>query len=126
MLHLLIAEINNTQVDDTQGIDIVMPIYNLIEHINAFSKISWSFSQYYRDEPALDNYNNIVDFPAKYNNSTSLKLKEQITGQTGKGVTKDVEIMVRLKYVSNFWITLETPLLIVKIVFSWNGLKIVF
>ena len=126
MLHLLIAEINNTQVDDTQGIDIVMPIYHLIEHINAFSKISWSFWQYYRDEPALDNNNNIVDFPAKNNNSTSLKLKEQITGQTGKGVTKDVEIMVLLKYVSNFWITLETPLLIVKIVFSWNGLKIVF
>ena len=102
MLHLLIAEINNTQVDDTQGIDIVMPIYNLIEHSNAFSKISWSFWQYYRNEPALDNNNNIVDFPAKNNNSTSLKFKEQITGPTGKGVTKDVEIMVRLKYVINF------------------------
>ena len=40
MLHLLIAEINNTQVDDTQDIDLAIPIYNLIEHSNAFSKTS--------------------------------------------------------------------------------------
>ena len=41
-----------------------------------------------------------------------------MTRQTGEGVTKDVEIMVRSEYVSNFWRTLEMPLLIVKIAFS--------
>ena len=33
-----------------------------------------------RDEPALDNYNNIVDFLANNNNSVLFKVKQQITG----------------------------------------------
>ena len=37
-----IGEINNTQVDDAQDIDIVMPIYNLIEYNDAYSKTSGS------------------------------------------------------------------------------------
>ena len=44
--------------------------------------------QYYRDEPALDNNENITDFPANNNNSNSFRFKQQITGQTGNGGTK--------------------------------------
>ena len=50
-----ISEINNTEVDDAQDIVIVMPMYNLIEFSDAYSKTSESLCQYYRDEPALDN-----------------------------------------------------------------------
>ena len=39
------------------------------------------------------------------------KIKEKITGQTSNYVTKNVEIMVPLKYLSNFWRTLEMPLI---------------
>ena len=39
------------------------------------------------------------------------KFKQQIRGQTGNGGTKDVETMVPLKYLSNFWRTLEMPLI---------------
>ena len=70
--------------------------------------------QYYRDEPALDNNNSITDFPANNNNSASFKFKQQMTGQTGNGGTKDVEIMVPLKplkYLTSFWRTLEMPLI---------------
>ena len=68
---------------------------------------------YGRDEPALYNNNNIIDFPANNNNSASLKFKQYITGQTGNGYTeKDAEIMVSLKYVSNFWITIEIKMLL--------------
>ena len=84
-----------------------MPMYNLIEYSGAYSKTG-SLWQYYRDELALDN-NNVLDFPANNNNSISFKFKQQITGQTGNGVTKDVEIMVLLKYLSNFLGTLEMP-----------------
>ena len=63
-----ISEIN-TQIDHAKDIDIVMPMYNLIEY--------------------SDNYD-------------SFKFKANITGQTGNGGTKDVEIMVPLKYLSNF------------------------
>ena len=37
-----ITEINNTQLDDAQKIDIVMPMYNLIEFCDAYSKTSGS------------------------------------------------------------------------------------
>ena len=37
-----VSEINNTQVDDAQDIDTVMSMYNLIEYIHAYSKISGS------------------------------------------------------------------------------------
>ena len=74
-----------------------MPVYNLIEYSEIYSKTSGSVWQYYRDETALENNNNIIDFPANNNNSISFKVKQQITGQTGNGGAKNVEIMVPLK-----------------------------
>ena len=61
-----------------------MPMYNLIEYSDVYSKTSGSLWQYYRDEPALDNNNNnnIIDFPVNDNNSILFKFKQQITGQT--------------------------------------------
>ena len=56
------------------------------------SRSSW---QYFRDEPGIDVNGNIVDFPAN-NNSVSFKFKQQITGKTGNGDTKDVQIMAFL------------------------------
>ena len=76
-----ITQINNTQIDDAQKIDVVMPMYNLIEYSGAYSKTSVSLWQYYRDEPALDN-GNIIDFPDDNNNSASFRFKQKITGQT--------------------------------------------
>ena len=46
-----ISEINNTQVDNAKDIDIVMPMYNLIEYSDNYAKTSGSLWQYYRDEP---------------------------------------------------------------------------
>ena len=39
------------------------------------------------------------------------KFKHQITGKTGNGGTKDVEMMVPLKYLSDSWRTIEMPLI---------------
>ena len=64
--------------------------------------------QYYRDEPAVNHYGNVIDFSHNNNNSISLKFKQQTTGQTENSGTKDVEIMVPLKYLNNFWRVLET------------------
>ena len=57
----------------------------------------------------MNDHNEIIGFPA--NNSVLFKFKQQITGQTGNGDTKDVELMVPLKYLSNFWRTLEMSLI---------------
>ena len=96
-----INRINNTNIDDAKDIDIVMPMYNLIKYSDNSSKTSASLWQYYEDDPN----NNIT-------RSGSFKYKVKITGQTpADGNTKDVEIIMPLKYLSNFWRTLEMPLI---------------
>ena len=94
-----------------------MPIHNLIEYNDNYSKTSGILWQYYRDEPALDNNdsNIIINFPVNNNIIISFKFKQQMTGQKGNGGTKDVEKMVPLKYVINFRKTLELPLINCKI-----------
>ena len=121
-----ITEISNTEVDDTEHINIVMPIYNLIEYRYAYLKTLESLRKYYRNAPSLDSNNNIINFPANNNNSALFKCKQQITGQTGNGSSKNAEITVPLKYLSNFWGTPEVPLINCRFLFSWNGLKNMF
>ena len=92
-----ISRINNTDIDTAQDIDIVMPMYNLIEYSHNYSKTSGSLWQYYKDEP-----NDNIAY------SESFKSKVKIMGKTpNNGNTKDVEIVVPLKYLSNFWRALE-------------------
>ena len=90
------SEINNTQIDNSKDIDIVMPMYNLIEY-NNYSKTSGSLWHYYRDEPFLDN-GAIADLPGDNNNSALFKLKIKIAGRTGNDGTQNVKIRVPLKY----------------------------
>ena len=52
-----ISEINNTQVDNAKDIDIVMPMYNLIEYSDNYSKTSGILWQYSKDIPAVDTCN---------------------------------------------------------------------
>ena len=107
-----ISRINNTDIDNAHDIDIVMPIYNLIEYSDNYSKTSASLWQYYKDDPN----DNIA-------NSESFKFKGKITGKTpNNGNTKDVEMIVPLKYLCNFWRTLEMPLINceVNLILTWS------
>ena len=88
-----------------------MAMNNLIEYSDDYSKTSGSLWQYCRDEPALDNNDNIIDFPANDNNSNSFNFKQQITGQTENGGTKDIEIVITLQDLSKFWRTFEMSLI---------------
>ena len=98
-----ISKINNTQIDNADYIDIVMPMYNLIEYSDNYSKTSGSLWQYCKDIPAVNNAGNIVDFTAT-NTTDSFKFKTKITGETNNdGEINGIEIMVPLKYLSNFW-----------------------
>ena len=105
-----ISEINNTQVDNAKYIDIVMPMYNLIEYSDNYSKTSGSLWQYCKDIPAVNNNGDIVDSNVA-NATDSFSFKSKTAGQTDDdGEINNVEIMVPLKYLSNFWGTLEIPL----------------
>ena len=96
-----ISEINNTQIDNAKDLDIVILIYSLIEYSHNYSKTSGSLWRYYRDDPN----DNLIE-------SESFRSKMQITGNTPtNGNTKVIEIIVPLQYLSNFWRTLEMPLI---------------
>ena len=73
-----------------QDIDMVIPMYNLIEYRDIYSKNSESLWQRYRDDPALNSNNNVTDFTANNTNSILFKFERKMTGQTGNGGTKDV------------------------------------
>ena len=45
---------------------------------------------------------NIIVFNANDNNSNSFNVKQQRIGETGNSSTKDVEIMIPLKYLKDF------------------------
>ena len=75
---------------------LMMPMYNVIEYSDTYSKTPRGLWQFYRDEPVLDN-KVIIDFLANNKNSILLKFKEQITGQTGNNRAKNVKIMVPWK-----------------------------
>ena len=84
-----ISEINNTQVDIAKDIDVVMPMYNLIEYSDNYAKTSGSLWQYCLDIPPLDNANAITFF-TEANLIDSFNFKVKFTGQTGDNGTKDV------------------------------------
>ena len=111
------SKINNTQIDNAEYVDIVMSMHNLIEYSDNYSKTSGSLWKCCKDIPTVNNAGNIVDFDGA-NATDSFNFKTKITGQTAANNNNgniagrvDVEIMVPLKYLSNFWRTLEMPLI---------------
>ena len=104
-----IYEIENTEIDNSENSDVVMPMYNLIEYSNNYSKTSENLWQYYKDELALNDAGATADFCAS-DNSVLFKFKQKITGKTAVNGRKDFEIVLSLKYLSNFensWIVLN-------------------
>ena len=93
-----ISRINNTQVDDAHGIYVVILMYNFKKYCDNYSKASGILSQYCGDEPALANTGDITDFNEGNADANSFEIKEEISGQAGDNGTKNVEIMVPLKY----------------------------
>ena len=74
-----ISRINNTDIENAWGIDIVMPMHDLIEYGDNYSKTSGRLWQYYKDDPN----SNIT-------RSESFKSKIKTTGKTPEdGITKD-------------------------------------
>ena len=109
--------------------DIVLPMYNLIEYSDNYSKTSGSLGQYCEEIPAVNNDGNIVDFDAA-NAPDSFNFKAKIAGQTAADNNDgniagrvDVEIMVPLKYLSNFWRNLEMPLINceIELILDWSA-----
>ena len=111
-------EINNEHVDTAENLNIVMPMDNLIEYSDNDQDSSATFYQYTRDEPPEDDA--VADLTA--DNSDYLKYKFKLLGNVievageAAGVRRlNVKVVVPLKYLSNFFRSLEMPLVNCKI-----------
>ena len=106
-----ISEINNTQIDNAKDIYLVMLMYNLMEYSNNYTKTSGSLWQYYRDKNDSTDAGTIKIFMIMITTVLLLNLTKKNSVVTEAGSTKNVKIMVSLKYLSNFPRNLEEPLI---------------
>ena len=105
-------EINETFVDETDFVNITMPMYNSIEYSDNYSSSSGSLWQFKRDEI-------VNNADVSNDNPPSFKYNANLIGNTENNETKNgVKIAVPLKYLSNFWRSLEMPLINCKVELS--------
>ena len=120
IIHHSISNINNTLIDNAEDLDIVMSMYNLIEYSKNYSKTTRSLWNYYRDEP---NSGADGDINCSIRGSKSFNYKTNITGRLkGNNTEKEVEIAMLLKHLSNFWKTLDIPLINceINLILNWS------
>ena len=108
-----ISKINGVKIDNAEDLDVVMPIYNLLEYSKNYRKTTGSLWNYYRDKPK----------DPLSSNSESFKYKTSIQGNTyNAGVVEagydankvgqnETEVVIPLKHLSNFWKNLNIPLI---------------
>ena len=103
-------EINDEHIDTAENLDIVMPMYNLTEYSDNDQDSSATLYQYKRDEPPEANA--VADLTV--NHSSSFKCKVSLLGNPvldGDITKRSVKVVVPLKYLSNFFRSLEMPLI---------------
>ena len=120
-----ISKINDELVENAEDLDIVIPMYNFLEYSKNYEKTSGSLFNYYRDEPnkaEIANDNGAINISIR--NSKSFDYKTEIIGSldAGEDEKEDVKIAIPLKYLGNFWRSLDIPLINCEItlVLSWN------
>ena len=107
-------KINGVQIDNAEDLDVVMPMYNLLEYNKNYRKTTGSLWTYFRDEPSN---------PLS-SNSESFKYKASILGKTPEyndSLTK-AKVVIPLKHLSNFWRALNIPLINceVELILTWT------
>ena len=131
-----ISKINNTLIDNAEDLDIVMPMYNLIEYSKNYSETSGTLRNYYKGI-SIDPITDSASF--KHKSSITEKIIEynvppRITNAQGDQIPnpgynanrigkKKTEIIFPLKHISNFWRTLDVPLINceVSLTLTWSN-----
>ena len=102
-----ISKMNNTLIDNAEDLNIVMPMYNLLEYSQNYSMTSGRLCNYYRDE--------IDEIHDKASDDKSFEYKTKIVGnkpeRSGNKAdanrppvpTLNIEVTILPKYLSNFW-----------------------
>ena len=121
-----VTHINDEHVETAENLDIIMPMYNLIEHSDNYADSSGRLYQFKRYESPMNdagNPNNVA-----LDNSTSFKYKVSLSGKAddtdgNDRSLKNTKIVVSLKYLCNFFRSLEMALINCKIhlELNWNN-----
>ena len=127
-----ITRTNNELIEDADDLDILMPMYNLLEYSKNYRKTIGSLYNYYRDELNDDGNNNFVN--RNVVNLNAFKYENKIIGSTydvaagaegydaNKEGAQEIELAIPLKYLGNFWRALNIPLISceVSLELKWN------
>ena len=109
-----ISKIDGVQIDNAEDLDVVMPMYNLLEYSKNYRKTTGSLWNYCRDEPS-----NPLSL-----NSESFKYKTSIVGKTPENndSVTNTKVVIPLKHLSNFWRVLNRPLINCKVelILTWS------
>ena len=104
-----ITKINGELIEDAEDLDIVMPMYNLLEYSKNYRKTIGSFYNYYRDElggNANNNDNTVNSNTFRYKNKITDITYNVAAGAEGyivnKNGTQNIELAIPLKYLGNF------------------------
>ena len=121
-----ITDINDEHVETAENLDIIMPMCNLIEYGDNCSDSSASLYQFKSAESPMNNDGNPLN--VALNNSSSFKYRENLLGKATDAdgndrSLKNTKIVVPLKYLSNFFSSLEMLLINCKIdsELNWNN-----
>ena len=115
-----ITKINGDFIENAEYLDVVMPMYNLIEYVKNYRKTSGSLFSYYRDQPNSSKHNDGINYSIK--NSPSFDYKSSILPRVPNynanpletdelDLEVKVEIVGPLKHLGNFWRSLDMPLI---------------
>ena len=95
---------------------------NLIEYSDNFSDTSWSLWHFNRDEVLAGNADVTIDNSQSFKYKASL-LRKVKNFANQKSSVQDAKVVVSLKYLSNFWRSLEFPLINGKVYLELNWIE---
>ena len=119
-----ISKINGIKTDNAEDLDAVMPMYNLLEYSKNYRKTIGRLWNHYRDEPSNPLSSNSESF--KYKRSITGNTYNAGAGEEGYDANKvgknETEVFIPLKNLSNFWKSLNIPLINceVELILTWS------
>ena len=125
-----ISKINGIKVDNAEDLEVVLPMYNLLEYSKNYRKATGSLWNYYRDEPSNPLSSNSESF--KHKTRITENTYNACAGEAGYDANKvgknETEVVISLKHLSNFWRSLNIPLINceVELILAWSKNCVLF
>ena len=107
-----ISKINGVKIDNAEDLDVVMPMYDLLEYSKNQRKTTESLWNYYRDEATNSLSSNSESFEYKTSiTGNSYNVGDDEEGYDANKVGKnEAEVVITLKHLSHLWRSLNIPL----------------